>query len=170
VDLTTNANDFRHQAGAYELVLIIGDSLLQNAFTWKLNDNVQLSFHEDSVADKDHKNLYVPKKEIIHQFRVDEKRPATIVSLVFSGLTLLPLLILLISWFKIGFNVYGIPLGLSPLGFHISHGAVFALMFFYWRYLDMFQTIRYLALVSIPLFIFGHRVLATLAARREKKA
>ncbi len=44
--------------------------------------------------------------------------------------------------------------------------AAFALMFFYWKYLDMFQTIRYLALVSIPLFIFGHRVLATLAARR----
>jgi hypothetical protein len=44
--------------------------------------------------------------------------------------------------------------------------AVFALMFFYWKYLDMFQTIRYLALISIPLFIFGHRVLAILAARR----
>jgi hypothetical protein len=44
--------------------------------------------------------------------------------------------------------------------------AVFALMFFYWKYLDMFQTIRYLALISIPLFLFGHRVLAVLAARR----
>ena len=30
----------------------------------------------------------------------------------------------------------------------------------------MFQTIRYLALLAIPLFIFGHRLLATLAARR----
>lgn len=73
-------------------------------------------------------------------------------------------------------------MGLSPLGFHISHGgkhrisdqsqhallflAVFALMFFYWTSLDMFQTARYLALIAIPLFIFGHRVLATLAARR----
>lgn len=44
--------------------------------------------------------------------------------------------------------------------------AVFALMFFYWKYLDMFQTARYLALIAIPLFIFGHRVLATLAERR----
>ena len=31
--------------------------------------------------------------------------------------------------------------------------AAFALMFFYWKYLDMFQTIRYLALISIPLLI-----------------
>ncbi len=44
--------------------------------------------------------------------------------------------------------------------------AAFALMFFYWTSLNMFQTIRYLALISIPLFIFGQRVLTTLAARR----
>jgi oligosaccharyltransferase complex subunit delta (ribophorin II) len=169
VDLTTNANDFRHQSGSYELVLILGDSLLQTAFEWKLNDRIQLSFHEESLPDKDHLSLYVPRKEIIHQFHVDEKRPPTIVSLVFSALTFLPLLILLILWLKLGFNLYGLPLGLSPLGFHISHGAVFALMFFYWKYLDMFQTIRYLALITIPLFLFGQRVLATLAARREKK-
>ncbi len=79
------------------MILIVGDSLLQNPFEWKLNDNIQLSFHEDSVSDKDHSNLYSAKPEIIHQFRVDEKRPPTIVSLVFSGLTLLPLVILLIS-------------------------------------------------------------------------
>ncbi|CAF2756879.1 unnamed protein product [Rotaria sp. Silwood2] len=170
VDLTTNANDFRHQSGAYELVLIVGDALLQKAFSWKLNDNMQLSFHEDSVPDTDHLSLYSAKPEIIHQFRVDEKRPPAVVSLVFSGLTLLPLLILLISWLKLGFNLSGLPLGLSPLGFHISHGAAFALMYFYWKYLDMFQTLRYLALVSISLFLFGHRVLAILAARREKKA
>lgn len=47
-----------------------------------------------------------------------------------------------------------------------SLSAAFALMFFYWTHLNMFQTIRYLALVAIPLFIFGHRLLATLAARR----
>ncbi len=74
----------------------MGDSLLQTPFEWKLNDNIQLSFHEDSVSDKDHSNLYSPRPEIIHQFRKDEQRPATIVSLVFSGLTALPLLILFI--------------------------------------------------------------------------
>lgn len=95
--MTTNANDFRHQSGAYELVLILGDALLQNAFEWKLSDNVQLTFHEDSVSDKDHQSLYQARPEIIHQFRVEEKRPPTIVSLVFSALTLLPLLVLLIS-------------------------------------------------------------------------
>ncbi|CAF4562476.1 unnamed protein product [Rotaria sp. Silwood1] len=169
VDLTTNANDFRHQSDTYELVLILGDSLLQNAYEWTFNNNVHLSFHEDSLPDKDHKSLYLPRQEIIHQFREDEKRPPNIVSLVFSALTVLPLLILFILWLKLGFNLSGLPLGLSPLGFHISHGAAFALMFFYWKYLNMFQTIRYLALISIPLFVFGHRVLSTLAARREKK-
>ncbi|CAF3950006.1 unnamed protein product, partial [Adineta steineri] len=167
VDLTTNANDFQHQSGAYELNLMVGDALLQNGFSWKIKDTIQLSFHEESAADKDHGSFYSAKPEIIHQFRADEKRPPTIVSLVFSALTLLPLLVLLILWVTLGFNLSGLPLGLSLLGFHISHGAVFALMFFYWRYLDMFQTIRYLALVSIPLFLFGHRLLATLAARRE---
>ncbi|CAF0853507.1 unnamed protein product [Adineta ricciae] len=170
IDLTSNAADFRYQSGAYDLVVIVGDSLLQNAFEWKVNDNVQLTFHEDSLADKNHQDLYLPRPEIIHQFRVEEKRPPTIVSLVFSALTLLPLLILLVSWLRLGFNLSGMPLGLSPLVFHVSHGAAFGLMFVYWKYLDMFQTIRYLALISIPLFLAGHRVLAILAARRETKA
>jgi len=169
IDLTSNANDFRHQSGDYNLVLITGDALLQNAFEWKLNDNIKLTFHEDAIPDKDHQSLYLPRPEITHQFNPAEKRPPTIVSLVFSGLTLLPLLILLVLWLKLGFNLSGLPFGLSPLGFHISHAAAFGLMFLYFKYLNMFETIRYLALISIPLFIFGHRVLATLAARREKK-
>ena len=61
-----------------------------------MNDQIQLSFHEENVADKDHASLYVPRPEITHQFNVPEKRPAAIVSLVFSGLTILPLLVLLI--------------------------------------------------------------------------
>ncbi len=84
----------------------MGDSLLQTPFEWKLNDNIQLSFHEDSVSDKDHSTLYSPRPEIIHQFRKDEQRPATIVSLVFSGLTVLPLLILLILVRKTKFFHY----------------------------------------------------------------
>ncbi|CAF4416946.1 unnamed protein product, partial [Rotaria magnacalcarata] len=68
-DLITNANDFRHQSDTYELVLILGDSLLQTAYEWKLNNNVQLTFHEESLADKNHQKLYLPRPEIIHQFR-----------------------------------------------------------------------------------------------------
>lgn len=94
--MTNNANDFRHQSGAYELVLIVGDALLETSFTWKVSDAVQLTFHEDAQLDKDHSDSYRPRKEIIHQFRVEEKRPPAVVSMVFSGLTLLPLLILLI--------------------------------------------------------------------------
>jgi oligosaccharyltransferase complex subunit delta (ribophorin II) len=96
-DFTSNANDFRHQSGAYELVLVVGDALLQNAFAWKLHDQIQLSFHEESLLENSHQILYQPKKEIIHQFREDEKRPSTTVSLIFSALTLLPLLVLLVS-------------------------------------------------------------------------
>lgn len=170
VDLTSNAQDFRHQSGLYELSLIIGDALLENSLTWKLNDALQLTFHDDGQSDKDFSDLYRPRKEIIHQFREEEKRPPAIVSTVFSGLTVLPLFILLILWIKIGFNLSNMPFGLSPLGFHVSHAAVFGLMYCYWKYLNMFQTVKYLALLAIPLFVFGHRVLATLAARREKKA
>ncbi|CAF0773108.1 unnamed protein product [Didymodactylos carnosus] len=166
VDLTTNSNDFRHQSGLYEIVLIIGDALLQNSFSWKIID-ANLGFHEDAVSETRHTLSYTPKPEIRHMFRADEKRPPTVVSLIFSGLTLLPLLILLGLWIKLGFNLSGMPFGLSPLGFHVSHAAVFALMFLYWKYLNMFQTVRYLAIVSVPLFLFGHRVLATLAARRS---
>lgn len=62
-----------------------------------MNKNIHLSF-EDGLAqpDKDHKNLYLPRQEIIHQFREEEKRPPNVVAFVFAGLTILPLLILLI--------------------------------------------------------------------------
>lgn len=95
-DFTSNANDFRQQSGAYELVLLVGDALLENAFAWKLHDQIQLSFHEDGLVEKSHQNSYQPKKEIIHQFREDEKRPSTTVSLIFSALTVLPLLVLVV--------------------------------------------------------------------------
>lgn len=76
--------------------LIVGDALLQNSFAWKLTDPIQLNFHEEAQATADRHEVYRPKKEIIHQFREEEKRPAAIVSLVFTGLTALPLLILFI--------------------------------------------------------------------------
>ena len=78
------------------MVLLVGDALLQNAFAWTLHDQIQLSFHEEGVLEKNHQLLYQAKKEIIHQFRVDEKRPSIIVSVIFSALTVLPFLILFV--------------------------------------------------------------------------
>jgi oligosaccharyltransferase complex subunit delta (ribophorin II) len=36
----------------------------------------------------------------------------------------------------------------------------------YFLHLNMFETLRYLALIGIPTFLFGNRLLSSIAARR----
>ena len=50
-------------------------------------------------------------------FREPEPRPAAIISTVFTGLVLSPLLVMLILWAKVGINVRQFPISLSGIGF-----------------------------------------------------
>lgn len=97
VDLTTNAKSFRRLSGVYSIELIVADALVQNLVSWNLAD-VNLHFVEEqtSTAAQDKAALYSKKPEIKHLFRVPEPTPSAVVSLVFTGLVLLPLVILII--------------------------------------------------------------------------
>ena len=59
-----------------------------------LQADVILKFPEEAEAKPVDKTRYTPKPEIIHQFRVPEKRPPIVVSNAFSVLVLVPLLLL----------------------------------------------------------------------------
>lgn len=52
--------------------------------------------------------------------REPEKRPAAIVSNVFTILCIAPFVIMLLMWLKLGINVSNFPMSLSALGFHIG--------------------------------------------------
>lgn len=55
-------------------------------------------------------------------FREPEKRPPAMVSNLFTGLCLAPVLLLLILWAKLGINISNFPFSLSAIAFHVGLG------------------------------------------------
>lgn len=62
-DVGAKAKDFGHLSGKYSMDLIVGDSVIQNPFSWTLAD-VKLSFPEGAASDKSDENRYSKKPEI----------------------------------------------------------------------------------------------------------
>merc|ERR1712147_239628 len=105
---------------------------------------------------------YDKKEEKSHTFREPEPRPPVIISLVFTGLCAVPLLGLLIAWKALGINVNKMESSFLP--FHVAIASVFGLYFLYWYKLNMFTTLKYLALLGSVTFILGNKVLSALAS------
>ena len=55
-------------------------------------------------------------------FREPEKRPPVFVSNIFTGICLVPLLVLFILWTKLGVNISNFPVSLSAILFHVGLG------------------------------------------------
>ncbi|BFZ21356.1 hypothetical protein BsWGS_24394 [Bradybaena similaris] len=168
LDVGASSKEFDSSSGKYSMELIVGDAVIENPFSWHLTD-VSLTFPESGETKADKQSQYAKKPEIKHKFNEPEKRPPATVSLAFTALVLLPLLILLILWIRIGVNISNFPLSLSAVGFHICLGAIFALYYCYWIQLNMFQTLRWLGIIAIPTFIFGNRLLSALASKSAKR-
>jgi len=166
LDVGSSAKDFGYLSGHYNMDLIIGDAVIQNPFSWAIAD-VVLTFPEGNVAKRDDTYRYSKKPEIEHQFREPEARPPAVVSTLFTVLVLLPVLILLFLWVKIGVNMSSFSFSLSTLGFHVGLAAIFGLYYCYFLTLNMFQTLRWLGILGIPTFLFGNRLLSSIAARRK---
>nr|AAP06361.1 similar to GenBank Accession Number AK004968 putative ribophorin II in Mus musculus [Schistosoma japonicum] len=99
------------------------------------------------------------KPEINHLFRTPEKRAPPFLALSFTILCLLPLLGLIIAWSTIGINVSNFKFSISNIAFHAGLISICYLYFVYWCRLDMFTTLRYLSILSVPTFLAGHSVL-----------
>uniref|UniRef100_A0A671R0W4 Dolichyl-diphosphooligosaccharide--protein glycosyltransferase subunit 2 n=1 Tax=Sinocyclocheilus anshuiensis TaxID=1608454 RepID=A0A671R0W4_9TELE len=95
-----------------------------------------------------------------------EKKPPTVVSNAFTALVLSPFLLLLILWFKLGANISNFTLSPCTILFHIGHAAMLGLMYVYWTHLNMFQTMKYLAIIGSLTFLAGNRMLAQKAVKR----
>ncbi|XP_034052478.1 dolichyl-diphosphooligosaccharide--protein glycosyltransferase subunit 2-like [Gymnodraco acuticeps] len=50
--------------------------------------------------------------------------------------------------------------------FHVGHAAIMGLMYLYWTHLNMFQTLKYLAIIGTLTFLAGNRMLAQKAVKR----
>ncbi|KAG1656935.1 Dolichyl-diphosphooligosaccharide--protein glycosyltransferase subunit 2 [Nymphon striatum] len=165
VDLKAKAGDFGRLSGVYSIALLIGDRFLSNSIHWTFAD-VDLKFSSD-VPSKKSEDIYARKPEIEHMFRKPEPRPSEFVSNLFTGLIFVPILVLILLWFKIGVNLSNFQFSLSALGFHLSLGGVFALYLVFWLRLNMFITIKYMLGLGIVLFLCGNSLLSSLAKKKK---
>ncbi|XP_061901499.1 dolichyl-diphosphooligosaccharide--protein glycosyltransferase subunit 2 isoform X1 [Entelurus aequoreus] len=166
IDTTKLKSEFDSMSGTYSLYLIVGDATLENPILWNVADVVLKFVEEEAPAIIQSKTLYVPKPEIQHLFREPEKKPPTVVSNAFTALVLSPLLLLLILWIKLGANISNLSFSPSTMVFHLGHAAMLGLMYVYWTHLNMFQTLKYLAIIGTLTFLAGNRMLAQKAVKR----
>ncbi|XP_030633052.1 dolichyl-diphosphooligosaccharide--protein glycosyltransferase subunit 2 [Chanos chanos] len=166
LDTAERKSEFDSISGTYALYLIVGDATLENPILWNLADVVLKFLDEEAPSTIQSKTLYVPKPEIQHLFREPEKKPPTVVSNTFTALVLSPFLLLLILWFKLGANISNFSFSPSSILFHVGHAAMLGLMYVYWTQLNMFQTLKYLAIIGSLTFLAGNRMLAQKAVKR----
>ncbi|KAM6981282.1 dolichyl-diphosphooligosaccharide--protein glycosyltransferase subunit 2 isoform 2-T2 [Aplochiton taeniatus] len=166
LDTAERRSEFDSMSGTYALHLIVGDATLENPVLWNVADVVLKFLDEEAPATIQAKTLYVPKPDINHLFREPEKKPSTVVSNTFTALVLSPFLLLLILWFKLGANISNFSLSPSSVLFHVGHAAMLGLMYVYWTHLNMFQTLKYLAIIGSLTFLAGNRMLAQKAVKR----
>uniref|UniRef100_A0A669BH19 Dolichyl-diphosphooligosaccharide--protein glycosyltransferase subunit 2 n=1 Tax=Oreochromis niloticus TaxID=8128 RepID=A0A669BH19_ORENI len=147
LDTAERKSEFDSISGTYSLYLIVGDATLENPILWNVADVILKFVDEEAPATVQPKTLYVPKPEIQHLFREPEKKPPTVVSNTFTALIL---------GRKITFTIL----------FHLGHAAMLGLMYVYWTHLNMFQTLKYLAIIGGVTFLAGNRMLAQKAVKR----
>uniref|UniRef100_A0A8I3WH57 Dolichyl-diphosphooligosaccharide--protein glycosyltransferase subunit 2 n=1 Tax=Callithrix jacchus TaxID=9483 RepID=A0A8I3WH57_CALJA len=166
LDTSERKIEFDSASGTYTLYLIIGDATLKNPILWNVADVVIKFPEEEAPSTVLSQNLFTPKQEIQHLFREPEKRPPTVVSNTFTALILSPLLLLFALWIRIGANVSNFTFAPSTIIFHLGHAAMLGLMYVYWTQLNMFQTLKYLAILGSVTFLAGNRMLAHQAVKR----
>nr|CAG4641640.1 EOG090X04WQ [Eurycercus lamellatus] len=170
LDLATKAKDFLYLSGLYSMDLIIGDAVIENPTVWQVAE-LQLSFSSSSSGQAKQSgtpDMYHPRPEIKHMFREPEKRPPAIVSNAFTLLVILPFVLFVGLTIKLGINVSNLSFSVSALGFHLSIGAIFGLFICFWLFLNMFQTLKWLAILALPAFISGNYMLTQIAAKRKQ--
>jgi oligosaccharyltransferase complex subunit delta (ribophorin II) len=171
LDMKSQEKNFEGLNGTYNVRLIIGDTNAANAIDWNCADvKVTTSSFVAAPVKKSQIVNYDPLSEIKHVFREPEKLPSAIISDTFTILCMAPMLLLFIMWLSIGLNFNNVKISLWSLGFHVGLFAIFGLYFVFWLRLNMFETLKYLALIGVPTFICGNRLLRSLnESRRHAK-
>lgn len=165
LDVSAKAKEFGSKSGTYGVHLVIGDAVISNPMSWHLAD-LKLTFQDASSPVVESKKDKV-KPEIRHLFREPEKRPPAVVSNAFTVLCLLPFLVMIVCWMKLGVNISSFPFSVAALGFHVGLGAIFALYYYFWVQLDMFTTLKYLIMAGVVTFLCGNSMLVKIAEKRK---
>jgi len=161
------SDHFEH-GGLHHMQIIVGDALI---FPGKLEHHVGfltvngIPEPEKGVFQTKYLKRYNEPKPIKHTFKEPEPRPPMMISVIFTGACAIPLFGLLVAWSRLGVNVN--KMESSFMLFHGAIASVFGLYFMYWLKLNMFDTLKYLAVLGSATFILGNRVLSKLATKEK---
>jgi oligosaccharyltransferase complex subunit delta (ribophorin II) len=169
LDLTTNAKDLGYNSGTYELILYLGDFLIEDSFAWSLGEvKLTVAHGKAKTVNPLYAVSYGPKPEIKHMFRQPEPRPPRFLSDTFTLIVLSPLLILFGLWIKVGANISAFPFSISALAFHLGLASMFGVYGLFWIKLTMFEALKWMTLPSLVTFLAGHRLLSNISEKRTK--
>ncbi|KAI8959843.1 Oligosaccharyltransferase subunit Ribophorin II-domain-containing protein [Daldinia sp. FL1419] len=109
--------------------------------------------------------------EIHHIFRADPKSPPQLISIVFVFAVLATIPLLLASWGILGANISHLPtaLGAAPVAHGTFLGSIAAMelvFFLYYSTWNLFQTLPFIGLVSVSIFLSGSKALGEVRRRR----
>jgi len=168
LNLQVRAKDFNNLSGVYQLSLVLGDALVMNSINWNLATlNIQFANSQGTSASPSTISEYSPKPEIKHIFREQEIRPHPLLSNFFTFLVIVPFVALFVVWIKIGVNLSAFPFSLSAILFHTTLALIFLLYGGFFVQLNMFQTVKYLAGLSVLAYLSGHSLLSSLIKKRK---
>jgi len=170
VDLKVAGKELLFTTGDYDVELFVGDSFVENPFSWNLGV-LHISFPKNLHIEQK-QNVYSDKSPIVHQFQKAQDRPHLQFSLAFTGLVLVPWVILLIGLVTTRANISNFPssAGVGGLLFLGSIAATFTLYAFFWLELNMFQTLGILGGLSVVTLFSGNLALKSRAQFRQKQA
>ncbi|KAL0592463.1 hypothetical protein ABG067_000027 [Albugo candida] len=172
---------FQYNSGDYNVRLIIGDVSFKEPIIWDLGTlKVLVATAVPAASPRlyakpllhESDTTFKALPEIRHMMRPQERRPPVVVSLLFAGAVLLPL---------IGFAGFVVGLRLNAQKLFKSHifgyGVVFltsltvilGLYALFWVRLTLFQLLGYLSFVGGVFMISGHATLKRLAELKVKK-
>jgi len=167
--VSASEKEFGGLSGIYSVELIIGDATISNPMMWHFAD-LKMAFPDKTDSPPAVDYTYKARPEISHIFQKPETRPPALVSAVFTGLCLLPLLVLLVLWAKLGVNLSNFKFNLTTIGFHLGLGGIFGLYLMFWLQMNMFTTLRYLCLVGSFTFYCGNGMLSRIARARNQNS
>ncbi|GFR49110.1 hypothetical protein Agub_g10906 [Astrephomene gubernaculifera] len=164
--------------GEYDVVLLVGDPSVPKGIEYGLG-TAELMFSAASTASEpaavvrtaDFQSVNNIKPEIHHIFRAPEKRPPVVVSYVFAGLALLPLVVVLLyvpAATGVNFKAFSA----APLASLLFHGGLAAMLVLYlvfWLRLNLVQTLPLAGALGLFVAVSGYLLLSALSAQRLKK-
>ncbi|KAJ3439951.1 ribophorin ii [Anaeramoeba flamelloides] len=177
IDINSNDGNMDFSSGKYNLELIIGNFFFEKSILWNFaNINIDfgdLSEGEQTILDLSIENQkihpdFLIKDEIKHIFNPDPKRPPKVVSNAFTGIMLIPFVLLIVLLYIVGFNLKSFPSLKNPIAlitnliFIATLGLLVLLFLAYFFKLTMFKTLFYLLIVGAISSVSGYFTLRNL--------